>query len=87
MNKDDILDTLIDLKGRITYANDAFVAISGFNREELIGSSHTLFGLQTCPEASFEDLWATLKRNNPWTALVRNLTILRAVKIADFKSC
>ena len=37
---DTYLVSRTDLKGIITYANDAFVAISGFTREELIGSSH-----------------------------------------------
>ncbi|MDX5298997.1 MAG: PAS domain-containing protein, partial [Gammaproteobacteria bacterium] len=31
------LITTTDLKGRITDANDAFVRISGFSREELMG--------------------------------------------------
>ncbi len=29
-----------DLKGTITYGNDIFVDISGFNRDELIGKNH-----------------------------------------------
>ncbi len=39
---DTYLVSRTDLKGIITYANDAFVAISGFTREELIGSSHNI---------------------------------------------
>lgn len=31
-----------DLKGRITYANDAFIACSGFQRDELYGKAHNL---------------------------------------------
>ena len=31
-----------DLDSRITYCNDAFVAISGFTYEELIGQTHNL---------------------------------------------
>jgi aerotaxis receptor len=29
-----------DLKGIITYANDTFVELSGFTRDELIGKNH-----------------------------------------------
>jgi aerotaxis receptor len=31
-----------DLKGIITYANDTFIEISGFTREELIGKNHNM---------------------------------------------
>ena len=47
-----------DLKGMITYANEAFVEISGFSRDELIGSSHNLVRQPDMPEAAFRDLWA-----------------------------
>lgn len=30
-----------DLKGRITYCNPAFIRVSGFSREELLGLSPT----------------------------------------------
>ena len=31
-----------DTKGNLTYCNDEFVAVSGFSREELLGSSHNI---------------------------------------------
>ena len=37
-----VLVSKTDTKGIITYANDAFVAISGYSREELIGKSHNI---------------------------------------------
>ena len=61
-----------DLKGVITYANDAFVNISGFSREELIGSNHHLVRHPDMPEAAFRDLWATVKSGLPWRGLVKN---------------
>ncbi|MCE1239783.1 MAG: methyl-accepting chemotaxis protein [Azonexaceae bacterium] len=61
-----------DLKGIITYANDAFVEISGFSREELIGKNHNLVRHPDMPEAAFGDLWKTVKSGLPWRGLVKN---------------
>lgn len=69
---DTYLVSRTDLKGVITYANDAFVDISGFSRDELIGSSHNLVRHPDMPEAAFRDLWATVKSGLPWRGLVKN---------------
>lgn len=61
-----------DLKGGITYANETFIAISGFSREELIGKNHNLVRHPDMPPAAFEDLWATLKNGRPWRGIVKN---------------
>lgn len=61
-----------DLKGAITYANDTFVALSGFTREELIGQNHNLVRHPDMPPAAFADLWRTIKAGNPWKGLVKN---------------
>jgi methyl-accepting chemotaxis protein len=74
MKKGEILVSRTDLKGCITYVNDAFVAISGFTRNELIGSSHNIIRHPDMPTAVFEDLWEMLKQGKPWTALVKNRT-------------
>ncbi len=74
MQPDDILVTRTNLKGVITYANDAFVAISGFSREELVGSNHNIVRHPDMPPAAYEDLWQSLKAGKPWTAPVKNRT-------------
>lgn len=61
-----------DLKGIITYANDAFVNISGFSREELIGKNHNIIRHPDMPEAAFRDLWTTIQSGLPWRGLVKN---------------
>ncbi len=72
VRKDQILVTRTDLKGRITYANNAFVAVSGFSREELLGSNHNIIRHPNVPEVVFEDLWSNLKQGRPWTATLKN---------------
>lgn len=61
-----------DLKGAITYANDAFVEISGFSREEMIGKNHNIVRHPDMPEAAFQDLWGTVKQGLPWRGMVKN---------------
>jgi methyl-accepting chemotaxis protein len=48
MKNGDILVTRTDLKGMITYANDAFVAISGYSRAELLGVNHNIVRHPPC---------------------------------------
>jgi aerotaxis receptor len=61
-----------DLKGAITYANDAFVELSGFTRDELIGKNHNVVRHPEMPPQAFEDLWATVKEGRPWRGIVKN---------------
>ncbi|MCX8087174.1 MAG: methyl-accepting chemotaxis protein [Rhodocyclaceae bacterium] len=61
-----------DLRGIITYANDAFIDISGFSKEELIGKSHNIVRHPDMPPAAFADLWKTIKSGRPWRGLVKN---------------
>jgi PAS domain S-box-containing protein len=61
-----------DLKGIITYVNDAFVEISGFSREELIGKNHNIVRHPDMPPQAFKWLWDTLGEGLPWRGLVKN---------------
>ncbi|WP_255989987.1 methyl-accepting chemotaxis protein [Chitinolyticbacter albus] len=61
-----------DLKGRITYANPAFIDISGFSVDELIGAPHNLVRHPDMPPAAFADLWRTAQSGQPWRAIVKN---------------
>lgn len=61
-----------NLKGQITRANDAFVELSGFTVDELIGQPHNLVRHPDMPEEAFRDLWDTLKKGRPWSGLVKN---------------
>ena len=61
-----------DLKGIITYVNDAFTEISGFSRAELIGKNHNVIRHPDMPEAAFRHMWATLQAGKPWRGAVKN---------------
>ncbi len=61
-----------DVKGVITYANDAFVKVSGFERAELIGKPHNVVRHPDVPPEAFADMWQTLADGRSWSAIVKN---------------
>ena len=72
LSEGDTLLSTTDLKGRIVYANDAFIQASGFGREELYGKAHNVVRHPDMPPAAFEDMWATIRGGLPWSSLVKN---------------
>ena len=61
-----------DTHGKITYCNDEFVAVSGFSREQLIGSPHNIVRHPDMPEAVFGHMWSYLKDGKSWMGIVKN---------------
>ncbi|HJW72982.1 MAG TPA: PAS domain-containing methyl-accepting chemotaxis protein [Geothrix sp.] len=61
-----------DLKGFITYANEAFVQVSGFTLGELLGQPHNLVRHPDMPSEAFQDLWQTIQSGRPWTGIIKN---------------
>lgn len=62
-----------DLEGRITMCNEAFVRMSGYQREELIGAPHHILRHPDMPAAAFEGLWKTVRAGQRWNGYVKNL--------------
>ncbi|MGL4188594.1 MAG: PAS domain S-box protein [Sphaerotilus sulfidivorans] len=48
-----------DLQGRILYCNPAFIEVSGYTREELLGQPHNMIRHPDMPEEAFRDMWQT----------------------------
>jgi aerotaxis receptor len=61
-----------NVKGQITHCNQAFVDISGFTKEELLGSAHNIVRHPDMPEAAFSGMWEKLKKGEHWQGLVKN---------------
>ncbi|ANY88779.1 Aerotaxis receptor [Pseudomonas putida] len=69
---DQRLISTTDLNSRITYCNDAFVAISGFTYDELVGQPHNLVRHPDMPPSVFGHMWETIKQGKPWMGVVKN---------------
>lgn len=67
-----ILVSRTNLKGIITYCNEEFIEMSGFNRDELIGKNHNLVRHPDMPQEAFQWLWQDVKDGKPWCAMVKN---------------
>ena len=61
-----------DARGVITYCNDAFVDISGFNKSDLIGAPQNIVRHPDVPSAIFAHMWGALKQGKPWMGIVKN---------------
>ncbi|MBT3724140.1 MAG: methyl-accepting chemotaxis protein [Gammaproteobacteria bacterium] len=72
LNQEDSIISTTDLKGQITYVNKAFLDISGFTENELIGKSHNIVRHPDMPPAAFKDLWETIKEGDNWRGIVKN---------------
>ncbi len=70
--KDDNLITTTCKKGSITYHNELFLEVSGFDREDLLGKNHNVVRHPDMPPAAFADLWQTIKNGGSWMGIVKN---------------
>lgn len=71
--KEELIVSRTDLKGNITYANETFALISGYEVNELIGKPHNCVRHPDMPKAVFKDLWEKLQTTGKWNGIVKNL--------------
>lgn len=59
--------------GVITYVNETFARISGYEPEELVGYSHSIIRHPDMPSSVFEWMWQTIVTGKMWTGYIKNL--------------
>ena len=68
-----VMITETDTAGVITYANRKFRNMTGYSKEELIGSPHSINRHPDMPKAAFAGMWDVIKGGNYWEGLVKNM--------------
>ncbi len=71
---EEIIVSKTDLKGHLTYANDVFIRVSGYEEHELIGRPHSLIRHPDMPRAVFKLLWDTVESGREIFAYVNNMS-------------
>lgn len=71
--KEELIVSRTDLKGIITYANETFAQISGYEVKELIGKSHNIVRHPDMPKKIFHELWESLQTKGTWSGIIKNI--------------
>ena len=65
--------SITDINGRITEVNDKFCAISGYQRDELIGQNHSLIKSNHHNTDLYREMWDTIRSGQVWHGEICNL--------------
>ncbi|MCS7073050.1 MAG: PAS domain S-box protein, partial [Bacteroidia bacterium] len=60
------------LQGYITYANDAFCKLYKYNKDEILGRSHSILRSGHHPPEFFKEMWQTIQAGNVWKGEIKN---------------
>lgn len=73
-SKDKFIISKTDNKGKITYGNELFIEISGYNSDELINKPHSILRHPDMPKIIFKRLWDSIQNSKEIFAYVKNRT-------------
>ena len=74
LDQDRYIVSETDSRGIITYCNDYFSQISGYSKEELLGSQHNIIRHPDMPRVIFKLLWQHIKAGKNINVVVKNRT-------------
>jgi aerotaxis receptor len=69
---ENMLVSVTNTQGLITHCNDAFLAVSGYSFDELMGQNHNIVRHPDMPGEAYKDLWHTISQGSSWSGLVKN---------------
>jgi len=66
--------SMTDTDGNITYVSDAFCRLTGYTKEQLIGSNHRVLKSPQTPTDFYEKLWEKISTGNIWKGELENVS-------------
>ncbi len=61
-----------DLRGNITDVNEKYIQVSQYNRDELIGSPHSITRHPDMPKSTFKQVWNTIGHGKIFRGVIKN---------------
>ncbi len=64
--------SITDAAGNITYVNEHFCEISGYEFDEVIGQNHRILKSEEHPKEFYREMWRTIIKGDTWHGEVKN---------------
>ena len=71
-SEEELIVSKTDTKGRVTYGNELFLKLSGYEENHILGAPHNIIRHPEMPKIIFKLLWNTLKTGKEIYAYVLN---------------
>jgi len=68
-----VISSTTNLKGKIIDVSEAFCAISGYSKQDLIGQPHNIVRHPDTDSKLFEEMWGKLKQGLAWSGKIKNI--------------
>ena len=73
LDESDFIVSKTDLKGKITYCNERFIQISGYEEAELLEQLHNTICHPDMPKAVYRFMWETVQQKQEFFGIIKNL--------------
>ncbi len=73
LESDDFIVSKTDLKGKITYCNEIFMSMAGYDENELIYKNHNVIRHPDMPKVAFKLAWDSIQNGKEFFGFVKNM--------------